>query len=735
MRRILILLLSLITSLSIAGTPTINPTTCFDNYPWATTQKNKTWKKADEDGKILRQLWYPLEDRCFVADVYLKPLVQRQYTLSCGYPTLTDLRIPGTTNKVQLLMNQTREDVVVPWTYFYPNNPQEDKFITLTNSMAYPVMTRSDFLELVNTLEIICKHYVPAKLYENDLQVYFTASDTTNMPYYVNVGALLKEAGYDSCVSNIVYDAGGWITSCDYSFNEFSFPTNDILAGIGTSWNTNTLKLAACDCFAACVAQLKYLRCDAVPCIKQTDYSDRANTWTYNSWDFYSGPTAGIGGPGDYGQGGGVLGYSWLATSHDFDWAMTDWSQYVDDVIDTYEWRDASSIYNGFKVTGGRAQGDWPLSGWEGMVDLKENFEIQISDSDSDKPYPGDYWRVTLGTYGDYYYGVYDGLFVARDGTRNTNITLNLSASGNPLVGVGVTMKPYNSDAFNYTTRYHPGHDETYTYHYNYRSYVTGTEYNVSAYIQKYAWEFENPGTTDIFTYCYLEWQGINTPYYFANYYKTIPMYFTNQIYYDVTLTMTNWMDPVIVTTYDSYSYTYWVPEHTETNWDESYPKYPIYTDGVVYPGVDFGSAKNKIIYNALIYDARPNLSYVVKDEPEYIDNTFWILGGNLDDMRGTDPILIKPEWDDLGYTWLRPLASWTNAIEDKVVKMSPGDMSDYVNNMIYWLPNGGWLSKWDHLYDPSLTGPRYWYGLKQGWFVIKYDFPKRGYTLPYWTP
>lgn len=279
MKRALILFFFCVT-LARAGTPIVDPASCFEKWPW-TNSIPSTWYIQETNTHAIKQLWYSIQDRVSACGQGDAPAYQKLFALSHGiktnwmYTNWAQWGSSTTTNNymtnywptLQLIFRTNLWNAVEPFTNTYPL-PQYagtdfDATNKLTNELAYTPVISNMLLVMVDTVERICTNYVPQTASNLIKALPFDSP----LPRY-HMAGLLTDAGCDDLVSNLQYDA----TS--------TYVTNGNWAWRYTLPMSNMIYVKALDDLAAAVAQLNKSILIAQPCSPSytADYGVNSNS-------------------------------------------------------------------------------------------------------------------------------------------------------------------------------------------------------------------------------------------------------------------------------------------------------------------------------------------------------------------------------------------------------------------------------------------------------------------------
>lgn len=741
-----LLAIIMVLGLSCYGSPVIDPTTVFVDYPWS-QYTNQPYFNIETNCLMHKQIFYSLSDRARVANHWDRPWTEKQYTLGCGFPTVALQRTTNSylnTNTVQLLLGPiTRTNTVTAWAYWYCH-PQDDT--NVTNATATATADMALYKELYDTLDLICTNYAPASLGNNVTD--WLTNNPTYLPGYSSVGALAYDAGYSSIVSNIVW-SNGTIYSCDWNFGtNYSLPNTGSVHTVATT----ILKLPALDCMAAMIAQLKWLRADAIRC-----GVEGISGWGYYQWaELYNGKTLGWDGgtrnskqiaAGDYtsdyyGSGNlkSPLAWAFMAQveDDDFAWAEADLTQKTDT-----NYTDSWSALTSFPVyvvnTNSTKSKGWATSGFYGNLGFDITLDVDITAGQTNLPSSGYYWRFVYDS------TTFDDWGDARTFTTNYSSTYN----GFSPINWTETWKSYgqlfsSSNYIEEVTNFNPVLTP-FTIWSNSYNYVNSGTYNY------YAWTNQPSGLTytDLITHCYFgttKWEFTNT--------FTTTADFTNQYWKTNNWCYTNRWYGQEYTNFVSTPATNIIPGYWNFNWDQTFET--ITSDGS-WTFATNGTCVNGVVSKGLYYNIRPDLNYVlgvedyttIPPEPKLeMDKTRWFFMGLPFHNGVSDSVLDLPEWTSVGLefevpetgygdklNWWIQYVDQTNSLIDTGDGISPWHDTYGANNML-WVPLGysdntvyfPWVP-FENKAKNSI--PRYWWGIDRGYWMLEYTFTERKTSLP----
>jgi len=707
----------------------INPTNCFADYPWS-SQSNKFWYVVETNSFIHKQLWYSLQDRATVCNIGTQPWTTKQYTLGMGWPTVALQRTTNSylnTNQVQLLYDVTRTNTITAWTYWscHPTNQND-----VTSHVAIATAYKDMYVAMYTALDAICTNYVPARIGKN-MTNWLATQHPKDVPTYCNAGAVLYDAGYSSLVSGVVW-SNNVIQSCsDWNFAEYSLPTP---GATPHTTETNVFLLSAADCFAACIAQLKYFVVPVIPGRQSDDdfasrqyYDCIGASGSYWGWDALSKKSVKLAPDADYLESypaeSKPLAWAFMAQSMDYTWA--DGLSRTIDGFDTNIWGGNNSI--SVSITGTNLNTDWPVSGWYG----KATWVNTISASNSSGATSGFRWRLRIGE------TWYDMDNVK---TFNTNITASIEKVPSPFV-FSYSETWYSDQqelsSSNYVDAYTNVVDSYLTYYgFGGTTNATGGDFNY------YAWTNWASGETftNLVTYT---WFNI-TKYEFTNTFSTttdyINQYWKTNGWYKTNVLNAGTTTNTLFTGVSSNV----VDGHWEYGWGSNIV---LSCDGQW----DYGSMvlTNGVYARAILFDVRPNIPIFVDmaaPDPSASDNSqikYYFLGLSLERAKSefhlntTQPILDLPEW--AGYNWERP---YYNAGVEPLTELDAIN-TNYLSEAGNWTRTPdrglpfyplGWMASeddWIPFENKKDIDPRYFWGVEKGWCVIDYVFTERKTSLP----
>lgn len=749
MRKLLsIFAVLLLNAISVFSAPAVNPATCFNNYPWATTYPGQYWINAEKQAKISKQLFYALTDRANVVGVYTDPYTSFNMQLQCGSYTAKNYRAttppqPESTNVVQLLLGEAAGIVSTNTWYdqqfYYPKTPNVGNEIIA--GLYYPSVNKALCLEIDDTIAQLCPYYVPSSIYST-LEAFLSDSVSggepiQELPYYGDTGCIIWDLGEPwktACNVNVItwWDDAQTLpkTTSWYIPAEYAFPYpsgsdmshNDGMVGVFT--------LKAADLRAAIISQFKYAISDGVPC------SDNLH-WNYlmysgNGWDsvvppnMYSEQIP----YGDYGNAGDAIMYAYLGTSMDNSWA----SSYIQSTMGTageISWREQTAPNGSILSTSNPS--DWPDSGWQGGFNYHIYVEISLDGSldpgdtlafygmDAGYESGGSAWENNGGfimDLGGTEHSYDQSPSVSWNGHSPVSITFNWSGEGVYQEGEWIPPEPAG------------WYDETTT-----SDVITnspGTTNIIYRFANMFAWTNTPAGINlgDVICHFYISGDYFETTNKNCSSINT----YTNMITRYHSMYRTNLTDVTLTTNHVTTTTKVWhdeVPGYWRSWWASHDPvkKYP--TSGLweYYKDTEL---INYVESKMIAYEVRPNLSFVVKQSPDFLQARVYGLGWKIDE-RPAEGVLSLPEWED-SCLYQRPLVANGAAMEEGKIKyLGNGVMSDpSVDplNMIYWSSSSA--TSTDKAYQELAdSASRVFYGIRQCWYVLLYTYPKRDIDLP----